>query len=228
MLSSEDQRILDEVGRWKVLWIKDLFRLLEISTRYTVFCRKIRRLERDGWLNGGYFRREGKILWLTSKGEELSTTGATTEENRLHHDLIRTGVLLKLLECGHFTSGSVSEGMETFLQPDGVIHGLRQDDKTPYLLAVEIEFDHRTSPKKMDKLFQYARNSHYNYVLRIYKDEGLFHRYVGNFSNARDKKGQDRIILSWAEKLGRKEYDVKEAVYWYSGEFCSFKYLFGD
>ena len=226
MISSEDGRILDEVGRWKVIWLRDLFRLLGVSTGYTVFCRKIRRLERDGWLNGGYFRRSGKCLWLTEKGADLSATGAMTEEKTLHHDLVRTETLLKLLAgSDNFTSGSVSEGMATIPRPDGVLHFL-DTEKNPLVFAVEIELGRGGGSKMMDKLLQYAGDSHYSHVLHILKKKHDFKSYINKFSNIRGDR-ECRIVFSLAEKLGSKDYDVNKAIYWHKGEYRSFKQLFG-
>ena len=142
MISPHEMAILDELGRWKVIWVADLYRILGISIFYTMFCKKIRILEDKGYLEGRYFKRLGKYVYLTEKGSTLSSTGARPDEPAIDHDLICSEVILKLLEFDNFLSGSASDGPDSELDPDGVIQGIKNGG--PYTLAIEVE----TVPKE--------------------------------------------------------------------------------
>ena len=223
MSSPKEIAILDEVGRWKVIWIKDLYRLVEgASSYYASFCKKIRALERKGYLSGRYFADEGKYVYLTEKGAILSSTGAVPGESTINHDLICTEVILKLLEFENFHMGSVPDGPDSELEPDGVIHAMK--DGNPYTLAIEVELSRKSQFRIERKFADYAEEGAHEFVLYITNKPSLFSLLCNILSEMNDGIRRT-IILSLAKELGGK-YDYRKSVYWFDGGEYSFDELF--
>ena len=225
IISPSEAAILDEVGRWKVAWVNDLYRLLEVSTGYIGFCKKIRVLEKKGYLEGRNFKRLGKYVHLTEKGARRSSTGAMPGKNSLDHDLICSEVVLKLLEFGSFTSGNVPEGEDSDLCPDGIILGAKNGK--PYTLALEVELSQKGRFRIEKKFIDYAGESAHTCALYITNKKSLFHNYR-KILTSMNEEIQKSIILSLTEKLGDKLYDHRKAVYWLNGVEYSFDALFGE
>ena len=227
MISPSETAILDEVGCWKVIWIGDLYRILEKNTtpHYTAFCRIIRGLEKKGHLAGRYFRDEGKYVYLTEKGALRSSGGTVPDKQSIDHDLICTEVILKLLEFGNFTAGGVPDGEDADLCPDGMIQGHKNG--TPYTLAIEVELTQKSRFRIEKKFIDYTENSDHSYALYIIKRKSLFENYK-RILTSMEGGIQKNIILSLTEKLGSKQYDFRKAVYCLEGKQYSFDALFGE
>ena len=226
MISPKEKTIIDEVGRWKVIRAADLYKVLSDTTPYyTSFCKKLRALEKDGYLAGRYFKDSGKYVHLTGKGARLSSTGAVPDKHSLNHDLICSRVILKLLEFESFSSGSVCDGPESELCPDGVVHGSKNG--VPYTLAIEVELSQKSLFRVEKKFADYAEESAHTYAFYITNKKSLFETYRKTLIEM-DESIQKMIILSWAENLESGQYDYRKAVYWLDGKQYSFDTLFEE
>ena len=225
MISPHEMVILGEVGRWKVIWVADLYKVMGTWIFYTMFCKKIGILEKKGCLSGRYFRRLGKYVYLTEKGSALSSTGARPDEPAIDHDLICSEVILKLLKFDNFLSGSASDGPDSELDPDGVIQGVKNG--SPYTLAIEVELSQKSEFRVEQKFADYTREDAHDFALYVTHKKSLFDNYRRTLSKMKPRIRQT-IVLSLAEKLGAKQYDHHKAIYWLDGNEYSFDALFGE
>ena len=224
MLSPENTRILKEIGRWKVVRLNDLHRVLKHPISRWGLYKSIKRLEKDGLVVGHYFPQKGKYVGLTEKGSVCSPCGTALNPDTAIHDLMVTDTLFKLLEFESFTSANVGEDDGPELCPDGVIH-VNKDGRS-HLLALEVELTRKSRHRVENKFALYSGDPDLGNVLYVTNKKNLFEAYVKILSGMR-KEVQETIIISWDEYLGTKNYDYRKAVYWFDGDFASFEVLFG-
>ena len=83
-------KILNEVGHFKIIKMKNLYRTINVKLSYSLFCRKIKRLEYEGLLSSFIEMRKSKILTLNTKGAEYTNHQFQYSESdkEMNHDLI--------------------------------------------------------------------------------------------------------------------------------------------
>lgn len=227
ILTPDNINVLNEVGRWKTITLKNLFKNIGEGKDYSNFCRMIRKLEKEGYLKGFYENRKGKYLTLTEKGSTLSSHSASLcdSSSSILHDLVCSTAMQSLLEFPLFTSGSVMESINASVEPDGIIHAVRYGQE--YILAIEVELTQKSEKRIMDKFIQYSEEDGFDHVLYITNKINILNFYR-KILNQMKKEVQEKFILSFDENLSRKRYDYKNSICWMKGEFVSFKELFGE
>ena len=124
--------ILEEVGRWKIIGLKNLFDSLNLNHSYSFFCRQIRKLEDEGFISSFSGPRRRKFITLTSRGGKLTPYNAQFEESSadLNHDLITSNVIQKLNCFSTLGQGHVLHKTDFFeVEPDGLIY-INRNGKT--------------------------------------------------------------------------------------------------
>ena len=225
MLSPDEADILNAVGCWKVIWVNDLYKAMMVPVGYHAFRKTIRVLESKGYLSGRDIKRAGKYVYLTEKGALRSSTGDMPDGPALEHDLVCSKVILKLLEFESFTSGSVSDGPDSELCPDGVIRAAKNG--RPYTLAIEVELSQKSQFRVQMKFADYAKEKSHTYALYITNSKSLYETYRATLLEM-NHNIQRHIILSLAYEMTAKQYDYRRAVYWHKEKKHSFDSLFGE
>ena len=225
-LEIEDIEVLHEVGHWKVITSQNLFQRLGSKTTYSVFCRRVKKLEEMGFLKGFYERRKRKYLTLTEQGSALSIfeTSGNFSEN-INHDLLCTAVIQSLLKFKLFDSGNTTKTFTSKTQPDGVIHARRYG--VEYTLAIEVELHQKTEERVRKKFVQYSEEEVFNHVLYITNKRSVFDSYRKIIMEMR-KEIREKIIFGLDTGLFLSEHDYQDSIYWMDGEFLSFQKLFGE
>ena len=224
----EQKRIVDEVGSWKVIRVKDLYRVINPSIGYKGFCKIVQWLEREGFLESKNFRRQGKYLTLTKKGAKHYEHGNLPNPEHFEHDLVATATLLKLTEFENFSSACAGEeaamSVNLDLHPDGIIHA--EKNGCHHTLAVEIELNQKAGERVADKFERYSEDSSLGNVIYITNKRGLYKTYIRILSGM-DDEVRKTVVLSFSELLGTTGYDYRKATYWFDGKDGDFESLFG-
>ena len=205
--------LLNEIGRWKVIALKDLYRELGAKTQYSPFCKSIRALEKNGLIQSFKGHRGKKYLALSDEGGNFisNATFALPNENELLHDLTVSTVLMSLLKFEHFKSGHiVNEDLE--LIPDALIYGVKNHQE--YSLAIEVELHQKSKKRLVDKFSRYGQSNIFNHALYVVRKQSIFDAYRKVLLEMNDT-AQERIILLLNESLREHDFDYLDSVLWF-------------
>ena len=227
VVSQENIKILNEVGRWKAISLRGLFQSLGARGDYSCLSRRVKRLEGYGLLNGFFESRHGKYLTLTDKGAELSIYPSfyRDAQESVNHDLICSNAILKMLGFKLFDFGSAIDYMDSQIGPDGVIHAQRYGEK--YVLAIEIELHQKSKRRVVDKFSKYLQEPAFDHVLYITSKRNVFDAYMKILGNMKDQI-RKKIALELDETLSPKVHDYENAIYWMNGKYKIFQEMFGE
>ena len=79
-------QILNEIGRWKIISVNDLFLELEENILYTSFCKILRMLEESDMIKAFWGNGRRKYYSLTSEGGKFSLYSSPYLENESESD----------------------------------------------------------------------------------------------------------------------------------------------
>ena len=201
-LSAMDKKILEAVGSWKVIFIKDLARLPDVTQSYDSLCEKVRTLEGHGYLRGNLKKRTGKHITLTEKG--FSSIGLQNFDLVVNpdHDLLCTRVIMDLLATGFFLSGRVPKSGEYEMDPDGVLSFKKKPDV--FTVAVEVELTQKSKSRIVEKFKKYAKEK-FAKALYVFNNKQIFNSYQ-KILKEQDECVRDKIILTIDENLSINSY----------------------
>ena len=226
ILSINTILIINEIGKWKAILLKDLFDCLGEKKTYSNFCIKIRGLEKADLVKGVFERKRGKYLTLTEKGAGLSIYPYTDYESSesITHDLICTATIRNILGFKLFSSGSAYDWVDSIIVPDGVIHG--KSHGHDYTMALEVELHQKAQVRVVEKFAKYLNEAAFDNVLYITHKKNIFDAYK-KILTGMNSRIQSKIVLSFDPTLGLSSHDYINAIYWFNGKIRSFDYLFG-
>ena len=217
--------IINEIGYWKAITHKELFKSLGKGKTYSNFCTKIRLLEKANLVNGVFERKAGKYLTLTRDGATCSVYPYTDYESSssVIHDLYCTIVIKSLLNCLIFRSGHVLDYRDSLVEPDGILYLI--DGDTRYTMAIEVELHQKSKKRVTEKFGKYLDEKSFNNVLYITNKKSLFVAYqkilMGMNKEIIQKIG---LCLDW--DLSTTIHDYLNAQYWFDGRDKTFCDLF--
>ena len=220
--------ILEEVGRWKVVGMKKLFKTLNLNQSYSFFCRQIRKLELEGYLRSIPGPRRRKFLTLTERGGKITPYNAQFEESdaELNHDLITANVIYELNKFETLGEGHVLHDTDFFeVEPDGLIYINRDGLKGS--LAVEIELTQKAKPRIVSKFSAYKRANCFNYCLYIFNKEPVFNTYKRQLENMNEEV-RGKILLMCVPSMTVSSFHYLGMPVYFRGEFQAFEDIFSN
>lgn len=220
--------ILSEVGRWKIISMKSLYEGMSFKTSYQMFCRKIKKLESEGYVRSIIGDRRRKLITLTTRGSEVCPYGISFDEaeDSLNHDLIATNVVTKMIEFENFKTGQVQcFGRGLDVEPDGVIFG--QKNGKEYSLAIEVELHQKSKTRLTDKLIKYSNSIYYSYVIYIINKEATFRAYKKILENMTEDVHR-KIILLLDMELTATSFNYRKAKCYFKNDEKIFLEIFGE
>ena len=118
--------IINILGQWKILNIKDLMKMCGYDVKYYNFLYKIRKLEVHGFIKSILLGKNIKYISLAKKGLEFTRYDYTYDicDTNITHDIIVGTVLRKLLKFDFFHNGKMFHQIAfDKVLPDAEIHG---------------------------------------------------------------------------------------------------------
>lgn len=219
--------ILREVGNWKIIPMKDLYRIKDFNLSYQMFCRKVKRLDEEGYLKTLRGINKKKFLSLSKKGIDFCSAGCffEFEEDSLNHNIISTKVITELLNCKNFQNGNaLCMGDIYEVESDGIV--FLKKDQDLHSIAVEVELNQKSSRRLTEKFVKYSNCKFYNYVLYVFNKESVFDSY-NKLLKSFDDDVQKKIILCLDKNLSEESFKPMKSHYYYMGKELSFEDLFG-
>jgi len=216
--------ILKEIGQWKIIAMKSLYKNSPRTIHYSIFSRKIKSLENDGFIKSIYGPRKSKMLILTEKGASFSPykEHIYLESMSFNHDLITTNFILNLKKYPSFTSAQV-QSIEVDLEPDGIIYGEKKGKE--YSLAVEIELTQKSKRRVIDKLCRYKDCPDYTYLLYVFNKESVFKCYREILINS-SKELSRKVILLLNENIDRPKFEYLNSKCFFKSKMTTFEEIF--
>ena len=220
------ESILAQIGKWKVISLKELCNIMAKQVGYKGLAKQITRLEKQGFISSFFSYDNNKYIYLTNKGRNLSPSGVNycqSEEN-LNHDLKCSMVLRELLNFENFTDGEMLEEKTDGLSPDAKI--LAKKNHTEYVLALELELNQKSKDRIKEKFKKYSSYETYSYVLYVFQKPEVMNAYT-KILQGMTEMVQKKIILLLDAKLSNFNFDFRSAVCFFRGELRNFESIFG-
>jgi predicted transcriptional regulator len=220
--------ILEETGRWKAVGVKDLYENLKLNLSYSLFCRKIRRLEKENMLRCFTGMRRRKYITLTKEGESFIPYNAQYDisEAEVNHDLITSTVLSSLNKLSNFSGGHVVHHDNFFKsQADGLIYARKKG--VEYSIAIEVELTQKSKVRILEKFRNYKDSEAYNYVIFIFNKRSAFLTYQ-NQLNQMIEEVRRKVFLLLDEKLSINQFHYNNSEIRYLEKDYIFEKLFPE
>ena len=221
--------ILNVLGEWKILNVKELKKLYHGETNCSILREKIRKLERHGFLKSTMAKGKAKYLFLTPIGLKLcfSRYSERVNERNITHDLITAQVLREFLKWPHCLDGQVLSSRGGYgIHPDAEIFVLAEEGKK-IKVALEIELTRKSYGRIIRKFGLYRRDSEYDRVLFITRHENIFRGY-GNYLTDTREDIQEKIALVLDSKLSIEKFDWKNLLCLYMGKKTDLLSVFSE
>ena len=223
------QDILNILGEWRVLNLKEITELYPEKISYHNLYGKIRKLERHGFLKSIVARGSSKYLFLTSLGLRLCSSryAERVNEKNLTHDLMTAQVLREFLKWPRCLDGKILSTVAGYgICPDAEMTVLGKEGKK-IKVALEIELTRKSYGRIIRKFGLYRRDSEYDKVLFITRFDNVFRGY-GNYLTDTREDIQEKIALVLDSKLSIEKFDYRKSRCLHRGKMVDFCSIFRD
>ena len=224
-------QILDGVGQWRAISMRNLYEELGRKVSYSAFCRNIKKLEEHNYVKSIIGKKGEKFLVLTSLGSKFTSIHAFYDEchTGMNHDLIATNVVRSLSQIPAFSEGVCTAGNQTSQSlPDGEIIYLNPKGRS-ISLAIEIELTQKASKRIATKFESYCHPySEYEHYIYVFSKPTAFKAYKRKLIelSERTDKAFERISLLLDSTISPTTFNPSESEYFYDGKNCNFFEIF--
>ena len=219
--------ILKILGEWKILNFKEIGELYHGEISYKNLHKKVRKLERHGFLRGLTFKGKTKHFFLTSLGVKFSLYPHAEEvnEKNLTRSLFAAQVLREFLKWPACLEGKILSSRAKYgLCPDAEITLLLGGGQK-IKVALEIELYRKSYGRMMEKFGHYRRNLEYDRVLFITRHEHIFRGYRSYLIGMREDI-QKKIAVVLERKLSIEKFDFRKSLCLYREKMTDFFSIF--
>jgi DNA-binding Lrp family transcriptional regulator len=226
LILANDLDILNEVGRWKITNLQNLHHQVAANMTFSPFARRIKKLERLGLIKTfNLIDRKRKYLGLTEQGAIISRFKNVydAKSDMINHDLIVANVLKELLEFEDILDGMVYHDQGLSVAPDAIVT-IRRGGKN-LRMAVEIELTQKNKRRFTNKFESYGKSQDFHFAMYVFNSRSVIRAYATGLKSM-SKEVQDKIILCFDKSLSFRNFDYRQALYWYQGKIQSYKDLF--
>lgn len=220
-------KILNEIGKWKVVPLRALFEDIGGGIGYKSFYKRTKILERHGLIQSYRAGCRTKCLALTGKGEELSRyiCPYTASAIGLGHDLMASMVLRSLLKFPNFKSGHIFHAHDASkFSPDAIIYAVKRQEE--YSLAIEVDLFHLSRNKIIEKFYKYSNTDQFTHMLYMTNRESFFDACRDLISKM-DEFVSKKVILLVAPNLSHGTFEYQNGRCWFKGKAMTFDEVFG-
>ncbi len=214
--------ILQEVGRWKVIAIKDLYQSLKDAGSYSMFTIRVNKLEREGFLKSITGSNRRKYVHLTREGSMFSPVNIPVIDSiTLNHDLLVSSILNKLLDHPVFYKGHIAHtDHEDKIDPDAIIYGIKKGIE--FKMAIEAELTQKSKKRVAKKFNLYAKDDEYDYCLYVFSYGSVYRAYK-KVAYHLDESVRSKIILLLDERLSKDSFNYLDAECYFNSKEMKFR-----
>ncbi|MCP4912365.1 MAG: hypothetical protein GY909_04545 [Oligoflexia bacterium] len=222
--NSREIEILNEIGRLKVVSIKELYSVINSKMHYSTLCRIVNRLFQSNLIKKikGGFKKD--YVFLTNRGGLVSSYNSQYDESEdeLFHDMVSSFVLLRLLEFKNFESGSLNFDTGSYLS-DGELNCIKKGQN--YKMALEVELTQKSKRRVESKFKYYLNTKNFDYVLYVFNKRSTFESYKRTLSKLKSEY-HEKLILLLDKSLSPELFDYRNSEINFKNRSWNFEELF--
>ncbi|MFT6632890.1 MAG: DNA-binding Lrp family transcriptional regulator [Bacteriovoracaceae bacterium] len=220
--------IINTIGNWKILGIKDLHDKLELPLSYKTLRNKLLKLENGGVVKSTKLHGPAKYVYLSDKGIALTQNDRTYEpcDETIVHDVIVGRVVQDLLKYSKVNSAKLFHQIkEKAICPDAFVLVSNKDKE--YKIGIEVELTQKSRSRVQEKYSEYSNSLDYDYCVYFSHKTKLIEAYQ-RFLNEMNANVREKVFLVHSEKLLRKVQDLTSSNCYFDSESIDFEKLFGE
>jgi len=220
------ENILYQLGKWKIVNLKDLCKMMTNQVGYKGLSKRVKKLEEQGFVSSIITHDNSKYLYLTNKGVTMASGGVSYDklEEILNHDLKCSLVLRELLKYKNFIDGQMLDDRSDGISPDAKIIATKNNSE--YVLALELEINQKSKDRIKEKFKKYSSNNTYPYVLYVFQKPEVMYAYT-QILEGMSEEIQKKIICLLDAKLSIFKFDYETATCFFKGKLREFENIFG-
>lgn len=227
---------LSPLRKWRLLSLKELWRLGGYEATYKSFTKMLLRLEKKKVIEGiqePFTRR--KYVHLTRFGNDLlggsKSLPCVSRETFIHDAKVVEFVLEAMrlpcfygFELEHEIAEQIRFKPNYKVFPDAILLG--ELDHKKFRMAVELELTQKTKAKYLAKVGQYLESEFYDYVLYIFQSRGVLESYKKTIGTEFGAASSRKIIFGLNESILCRDFDFTETKVLFNGKEGVFNELF--
>lgn len=219
--------ILNLIGKWKIIDLSKLHKLILHPISYYTFKEKVRDLESGGFIKAKKYGSNRKFLYLTEKGFQHAVAPNKLIPNQyiFVHDLLVSEVIFEFLKYEKVLDGFSYPDIESSIIPDGLLIAEKSNEE--FKIALEVELTQKAMNRVLEKFSQYGRSYDYDFVVFITNNERLantYHRYLSEMEN----KIISKILIIFCPYLLPNQVELKDSTCFFKRKTVDFKDIFGE
>jgi DNA-binding Lrp family transcriptional regulator len=225
--SPEDFEIIDLVGRWKIIDLKQIQAgLRKFNLKSSAVANRVQNLEQSGFVKSVNLGRKRKHVYLCGKGVALTSLRSAyepTPEN-INHDLFVSSVLRELAKYDYFSSAQMyDESFSDGLEPDGVLTSIDGDGEKK--IALEVELTQKESGRVKRKFSKYGNSRAFDWCLYVTNSKTIARAYQ-KYLSLMAKFVRDKIVIMHSDNLRVDKFNYIGELCFYKGEKVKFEDIF--
>ncbi len=219
--------ILEIIGKWKIISLRNLYNLTFKGCAYESFKRKIRKLEQMQLIKHKRYSHNKKYLYLTELGFKYTQGVNKLEPSQdiFLHDLLLSEILVETLKFSKVTDVTCYPQFESRIEPDGMIYALSGDEELK--IALEVELTQKSKTRVVSKLEEYRDSALYDFVLFVTNSERISKTY-SRYINELDSSIIQKSVLILNPDMQPTDINLEKSICIYKGKRVKFTSILGE
>jgi hypothetical protein len=199
LIDQADLLILNLIGKWKVVCLKDLASECEgMKLGYHALAKRARKLENFGYIKSKSLAKKRKYFYLIKKGIKYADAHSAYEisTDSLNHDILLGNTVRSFLKNDLFISGKLYNcSQDRDLDPDGALY-----THNNLRIAVELELTQKENSRVRSKYVRYYDSRIFDYCFYVITKPTIYKSYV-RYLEMMLKDVIDKIVIIKTDNL---------------------------
>ncbi len=230
IMLQKNSDIIEAIYSWRSMTTDTLKNLVAESETDSAFRQRILRLVKAGVLRSKLQKGFNKIVYPSNALIEKLGIERFNEEN-VSHDSVVSTVVTNLISFKSVISAKLPHDYKTkstwnhhAIEPDALL--LVQKNGNEFNVAVEVELWRKDRKRVFDKLIDYAKATHYDYVFYFFADRPAFESYKkrltelaleSDFNHLKDEL-HEKVVLVLNQTILKRSDDLKNSIVSHKGQ----------